>query len=558
VGAPASFTVTAEGSDLRYGWLRNGTRILGASEATYTISATAPSDDGAKFTAVVANDGGSVLSHYALLTVLSPPVIVKGPVATSVLEGQDATFTVVASGQGTLDYQWRRDGVDIAGATGTEYTLRSAGMVDGGATFAVQVSNGGGSVTSAATPLTVRPRPGWRPIAVLDAGGVERIERLGLLVEPAGTPVLLVAGRSGSGVDERARIELRRVTPGGEEPAAPALDAPASADAWAAACSAAAIAADGGLVLVHRTDGVTFTALRSDGGAWTALGPQAGALLVPAEGPAMPCFPPQIRIGKDGLPVVAYVAFPPKGVDPDGVDLVGLQVMRFDGTSWLGFGGVTEVDQPSSRSTDRFALALDAADQPAVAYEAFAFGQSLSGKLVRFDGTTWSSVDLPVYPKLGSPPPFVLPALLSPAALELDPSGRTLLAGTVQAETGRHAALAATSGAWPGSVTQVGSPSIAQAASGGWPVAMSRVQGGVVLLWAEQPVAGGTYTLRAARTADGVVYADPVTGGGTLPLDVDLADPVFAAAPAPDGTVLVAVLGASAGQPAIQVFHLQP
>ena len=83
------------------------------------------------------------------------PVIVNTPVAQSVAEGRPATFSVTASGQEPLAYQWQRDGVDIPGATGSSYTLDPATATDNGAAFRVVVSNSMGSATSAAATLNV-------------------------------------------------------------------------------------------------------------------------------------------------------------------------------------------------------------------------------------------------------------------------------------------------------------------------------------------------------------------------------------------------------------------
>ena len=45
------------------------------------------------------------------------PTITTQPASQTVTEGATATFSVVASGQGTLTYQWRRGGTAISGAT---------------------------------------------------------------------------------------------------------------------------------------------------------------------------------------------------------------------------------------------------------------------------------------------------------------------------------------------------------------------------------------------------------------------------------------------------------
>ncbi|MCS7100069.1 MAG: immunoglobulin domain-containing protein [Burkholderiaceae bacterium] len=87
------------------------------------------------------------------------PTITEHPAAATVTEGNAATFSVSATGTAPLAYQWKRGGVDIAGATGSTYTLAAATLADNGAVFSVTVSNSAGSVTSNAATLTVNGRP---------------------------------------------------------------------------------------------------------------------------------------------------------------------------------------------------------------------------------------------------------------------------------------------------------------------------------------------------------------------------------------------------------------
>ncbi len=85
----------------------------------------------------------------------SPPLILANPQNQSVLQGQQATFVIVASGQ-FLSYQWYRNGVLVAGATATSYTTNPTSVAaDNGALFTCTVTNSAGSVTSTAALLTV-------------------------------------------------------------------------------------------------------------------------------------------------------------------------------------------------------------------------------------------------------------------------------------------------------------------------------------------------------------------------------------------------------------------
>ena len=77
----------------------------------------------------------------------------------SVVLGQPAAFSIVATGSAPLTYQWQRNGSNIAGAVSLSYTTPAATSADNGAPFRVVVSNSAGSATSNSATLTVNPVP---------------------------------------------------------------------------------------------------------------------------------------------------------------------------------------------------------------------------------------------------------------------------------------------------------------------------------------------------------------------------------------------------------------
>ena len=89
------------------------------------------------------------------------PVITAQPAAQAVAVGANATFTVAATGSGTLTYQWLKDGVAIAGATSSTLTVSSVTSANAG-NYSVKVTNATGSITSTGIALTVGsvPNPG--------------------------------------------------------------------------------------------------------------------------------------------------------------------------------------------------------------------------------------------------------------------------------------------------------------------------------------------------------------------------------------------------------------
>jgi glucose/arabinose dehydrogenase len=83
-----------------------------------------------------------------------PPTITQHPSNLTVAAGQQATFTVAASGSQPLSFQWQRNGTNISGATSPTLSFTAA-SADNGAAFRSVVTNSFGTATSNSATLTV-------------------------------------------------------------------------------------------------------------------------------------------------------------------------------------------------------------------------------------------------------------------------------------------------------------------------------------------------------------------------------------------------------------------
>jgi hypothetical protein len=92
-----------------------------------------------------------------IAAIATAPSITMQPANQLVIVGQTATFSVIATGAGTLTYQWQKAGTPISGATASSYTTPVTTLADDGSTFMVIVSNSGGSISSNSATLTVSP-----------------------------------------------------------------------------------------------------------------------------------------------------------------------------------------------------------------------------------------------------------------------------------------------------------------------------------------------------------------------------------------------------------------
>ena len=154
----ARFEVMAEGPGvLEYQWRWNGEGLEGETNASLRLMKVRPEQAGF-YSVVVYNGGGAVVSGEAELVVLIPARITQQPQSRGVRPGASATFSVTAVSTTPIRYQWRRNGQELTGATGSSLTITNAQVVDEGV-YSVVVRDGVGAVESEGAGLTILFNP---------------------------------------------------------------------------------------------------------------------------------------------------------------------------------------------------------------------------------------------------------------------------------------------------------------------------------------------------------------------------------------------------------------
>lgn len=111
----------------------------------------------------VSNASGQDEAEFTV-TVLDPVVITSQPAAQTVSSGGNASFTVVASGGGTLSYAWRFNGEVIdpmSRPSADNDELSFVALFKDSGTYTVTVTNEVSEVTSSAAVLTVETEPSF-------------------------------------------------------------------------------------------------------------------------------------------------------------------------------------------------------------------------------------------------------------------------------------------------------------------------------------------------------------------------------------------------------------
>jgi uncharacterized delta-60 repeat protein len=180
----------------------------GVTTTRLSITGATAGMSGTLYRAVATNVTGSAESDVASLTVFASaevPVLTQVPAGRAVRLGGTTTFTVAATGTGTLAYQWLKDGSPLAagtrltGVNGPSLTIAEAQFADAGG-YAVAVTNLAGAATSApaAALAVVDARQGFAAGGYRPGGRVTILNTLTYVGSPVslGWQVVLPEGWS--------------------------------------------------------------------------------------------------------------------------------------------------------------------------------------------------------------------------------------------------------------------------------------------------------------------------------------------------------------------------
>ena len=128
------------------------------------------------------------------------PIITTQPVSTTRVEGQSATFQVVATSVAPLSYQWLRDGVEISGARDQSYQVTALRGLDT-SVFQARVTNVAGNSISDPATLRVTNAPTLSLGQIFEASinPVGDVDWYNITITEVGGYQALVTGSAGGG-----------------------------------------------------------------------------------------------------------------------------------------------------------------------------------------------------------------------------------------------------------------------------------------------------------------------------------------------------------------------
>jgi len=175
---PAYLEVAASGMGLSYQWIKDGTPVPGATSQLLLFDSLKASDTGS-YHCTVSNSAGSIDSQAAYVSVNATPTMptfTLEPQPTTNSVGESFTLTAAATGTGPLNYQWKRNGVNVVDGTSTLpgdtsvtsgaqspiLKITSVSTNQAGA-YTVEVTGAAGNATSLPAQVTIIPP---RPVSI--------------------------------------------------------------------------------------------------------------------------------------------------------------------------------------------------------------------------------------------------------------------------------------------------------------------------------------------------------------------------------------------------------
>ncbi len=159
-GENVRFSVSvADTASVVYIWRNVGSEEILGTSSVLNINAVTFADSGRRYYCLISNLAGSVSSDTVMLHVNHiPPSIIKQPVSDTVQIGDNAVFTVEATGNAPPTFLWMKIGVETPVGTSTSHSITSVSLSDTGRYYCI-ISNPGGTVFSDTVRLAVKHIP---------------------------------------------------------------------------------------------------------------------------------------------------------------------------------------------------------------------------------------------------------------------------------------------------------------------------------------------------------------------------------------------------------------
>lgn len=189
-----------DGAGATYQWYRNGEIMPGKTTKTLRFASVLLADEASYSLRIVGTCLPDAVSNEAILNVIERPAVTVQPTDKNLKVGD--TLTLNADGYGEqITYQWKKNGVDIAGATQKLYRKTNIVRADSGQ-YEVVITNPCGTVTSRKAIVRVIPSngPGLPELASasLELGTIPMCARVdttlaGLIKNAGGSPLTITS-----------------------------------------------------------------------------------------------------------------------------------------------------------------------------------------------------------------------------------------------------------------------------------------------------------------------------------------------------------------------------
>lgn len=157
-GQNVTFSVSAEGTDLKYQWKKNGQNIADQTASSITLNNVTESDAGTYYVVVSGKCNPAVTSQNAILKVPSMPLITLEPKSQTACEGSRILLFATVTGD-NLTYSWWKNNSEISNSNNDTLIIDNASQADAGTYFIKILTDCDLTASSSQVTVTINPKP---------------------------------------------------------------------------------------------------------------------------------------------------------------------------------------------------------------------------------------------------------------------------------------------------------------------------------------------------------------------------------------------------------------